>query len=163
MLLFLKNLVFTVVVPGTVAVFIPYRIVSRAPSELALDPERLLLAAPAFALGAATYFWCLWDFAVVGRGTPAPIDPPKQLVVRGLYRYVRNPMYLGVLLVVAGWAALSWSPRVLEYGVVVAVLFHLVVLLVEEPLIRRRFGTAYEAYCRTVRRWLPGPAKGQAA
>lgn len=160
MLLFLKNLMFTVLVPGTVAVFIPYRIVSRTPAALSVTPGRLLLAAPALALGAAIYLWCLWDFAVTGRGTPAPIDPPRQLVVRGLYRYVRNPMYLGVLLVVAGWAILSWSGRVLAYGVAVALLFHLFVLLVEEPLLRSKFGSAYEAYRETVRRWWPGRAKG---
>ena len=158
MLLFLKNLLITVLVPGTVAVLIPYRIVSRDPAGRTLEPARLVLAAPVLALGAAVYLWCLWDFATAGRGTPAPFDPPKRLVVRGLYRYVRNPMYLGVLLVVAGWAALFSSLPVLEYGAAVAVVFHLVVLVVEEPLLRRRFGTDYETYCRTVRRWLPGSA-----
>src|SRR5260370_317651 len=79
------------------------------------ERARLLLAAPLFLVGASVYFWCLWDFAVAGRGTPAPIDPPKQLVVRGLYRSVRNPMYLGVLLVVAGWVELFRAARVLEY------------------------------------------------
>ncbi len=160
MLLFFKNLLFTVLVPGTVAVLIPCRIVSRTPGALSFTPGRLLLAVPAFALGAAIYLWCLWDFAVTGRGTPAPIDPPRRLVVRGLYRHVRNPMYLGVLLVVAGWAILSWSGRVLAYGVAVALLFHLFVLLVEEPLLRRKFGGAYEAYRGMVRRWWPGRAKG---
>src|SRR3989442_9716376 len=160
MLLFFKNLVFTVLVPGTVAVLIPYRIVSRAAGALSFPPGRLLLAAPAFALGAAIYLWCLWDFAVTGRGPRARIDPPRQLVVRGLYRHVRNPMYLGVLLVVAGWAILSWSGRVLAYGVTVALMFHLFVLLVEEPLLRRKFGSAYEAYRGTVRRWWPGRPKG---
>ncbi len=114
MLLLLKNLLFTVFVQGTVAVLIPYRIVSRAGPGVVVEPARLLLAAPLFVVGAAIYRWCLWDFAVTGRGTPALIDPPKQLVVRGLYRYVRNPMYLGVLLVVAGWAVLSRSARVGE-------------------------------------------------
>lgn len=155
MLLLLKNFLFTVFVPGTVAVVIPYRILARPGSALTLDLPRLLWSAPLFLLGAGIYFWCLWDFAVTGRGTPAPIDPPKRLVVRGLYRHVRNPMYLGVLLVVAGWAAFSRSDRVVEYGLGVAVLFHLLVVLVEEPLLRHRFGAAYEAYCRAVGRWLP--------
>src|SRR3989441_2761703 len=160
MLLFFKNLLFTVLVPGTVAVLIPYRIVSRTPGALSFTPGRLLLAVPAFALGAAIYLRCLWDFAVTGRGTPAPIDPPRRLVVRGLYRHVRNPMYLGVLLVVAGWAILSWSGRVLAYGVAVALLFFLFVLLVGGPLLRREFLGAYEAYRGMVRRWWPGRAKG---
>ena len=156
MRLFLKNLLFTVLVPGTVAVVLPYRLVSRGGEALAVDLVRLWVAGPFMILGAATYFWCLWDFAVTGRGTPAPIDPPKHLVVRGLYRYVRNPMYVGVLLMIAGWAALSGSRAMMGYGVVVALAFHLFVVLVEEPMLRRRFGEAYDAYCRTVSRWMPG-------
>lgn len=156
MLLFLKNLLFTVFVPGTVAVFIPYRILSRTGPGWVFERSQLFWSAPLFLLGAGIYFWCLWDFAVTGRGTPAPIDPPKRLVVRGLYRRVRNPMYLGVLLVVAGWAVVSRSGRVVGYGLGVAVVFHLVVVLMEEPLLRRRFGASYEAYCRAVNRWLPG-------
>src|SRR5258708_28379598 len=116
MLLFVKNFLFTVFVPGTVAAVIPYRTASRAGPGLVLEGARLLSAAPLFLLGAAIYFWCLWDFAVTGRGTPAPIDPPKHLVVRGLYRRVRNPMYLGVLLVVAGGAGVSHSAPVVEDG-----------------------------------------------
>lgn len=163
MLLFLKNLLFTVFVPGTVAVFIPYRIVARGSQGVVFETPRLLWSAPLFLVGASIYFWCLWDFAVAGRGTPAPIDPPKHLVVRGLYRRVRNPMYLGVLLVIAGWTLFSRSRAVLEYGIGVAVLFHLFVVLVEEPLLRRRFGASYASYCRAVRRWVPGRPYGQAA
>ena len=155
MLLLLKNLLFTVFVPGTVAGFVPYRIVTRTTGMFSWDAGRLLLAAPVAVLGLSIYFWCLWDFAVAGRGTPAPIDPPKQLVVRGLYRRVRNPMYLGVLLVVAAWALLFRSGVVLAYGVAVGLLFHLFVVLVEEPVLRRRFGAAYESYWRTVPRWVP--------
>jgi protein-S-isoprenylcysteine O-methyltransferase Ste14 len=155
MLLFLKNLVFTVLVPGTVAVWVPYRLVSRAPSGFSIELGRLLLAVPAFAFGAAVYFSCLWAFGTTGRGTPAPIDPPKQLVARGLYRHLRNPMYVGVLLVIAGWALLSGSWGVVEYGAVVAVCFHLFVVLVEEPLLLRRFGDSYEEYRRAVPRWVP--------
>lgn len=163
MLLFLKNLLFTLVAPGTFAVYIPYRIVSRASPELVLERTRLLWSAPLFMLGAAIYFWCLWDFAVTGRGTPAPIDPPKQLIVRGLYRRVRNPMYLGVWLAVAAWAVLSGSAHVVEYSLGMAVVIHLFVVLVEEPMLRRRFGASYEAYCRAVRRWWPGRAYRPAA
>ncbi len=155
MRLLLKNLLFTVLVPGTVAVFLPYRIVVRDGEALHVAPVRVLFAGPLIILGAATYLWCLWDFAVAGRGTPAPIDPPKHLVVRGLYRYVRNPMYVGVLLMIAAWAALFGSRAVLGYGAVVAVIFHLFVVLVEEPMLRRRFGEAYDAYCERVRRWMP--------
>ena len=116
---------------------------------------RVLLALPFAIAGAATYFWCLWDFAVTGRGTPAPVDPPKQLIVRGLYRYVRNPMYLGVLLVIVAWNLAFPSGALVQYGLAVAVAFHLTVLLIEEPLLRHKFGAAYEAYLHAVPRWIP--------
>jgi HD superfamily phosphohydrolase YqeK len=98
----------------------------------------------------------VWDFATAGRGTPAPIDPPKELVVRGLYRTVRNPMYVGVLAVIAGWLVLFRSWALVEYATVVALFFYGFVVLVEEPMLRRRFGPAYDAYRRKVRRWMPG-------
>lgn len=154
MALFLKNFVFTVLVPGTVAGYVPYSIGSRS-AATPPDVAHLLIAASLFLVGGAIYFWCLWHFAVSGRGTPAPIDPPTRLVVRGLYRYIRNPMYIGVLAVVAGWTVYFGSIRLLEYGAALAVLFHLFVVLVEEPLLRRRFGAAYEEYCRSVPRWIP--------
>jgi protein-S-isoprenylcysteine O-methyltransferase Ste14 len=156
MLLFLKNLLFTVLVPGTVAVYVPLSLARGAGQAFApAAPVALLLALPLLATGAAIYFWCLWDFAVTGRGTPAPIDAPKQLVRRGLYRYVRNPMYVGVLAVVAGWAVFFGSWRVAGYGAAVALGFHLFVVLVEEPMLRAQFGDGYTAYCREVGRWLP--------
>ena len=153
MILFLKNLLFTVLIPGTVGVYIPLWLAGR---RLPAAPAwAWLLSAPLFLAGASLYFWCLWDFAVTGRGTPAPIDPPKKLIVRGPHRYVRNPMYLGVLSVVFGWAVLFRSADILVYGACVALLFHLFVLVIEEPSLRRLFGAEYEEYCRSVRRWIP--------
>lgn len=160
MLLFVKNLVFTVLVPGTVAFYVPYAIGTRALAPSSIGPVRWLLAAPLLLIGTAIYLWCVWDFATAGRGTPAPIDPPKQLVVRGLYRTVRNPMYVGVLLVIAGWLTLFRSLALLEYAAVVGLFFHGFVILVEEPVLRRRFGAAYDAYRRKVRRWWPGRPRG---
>ena len=154
MILFLTNLLFTVLIPGTVAVYLPLWL---SGGWRAVPVSALLLALPLFFAGAFLYFWCLWNFAVTGRGTPAPIDPPKKLIVRGPHRYVRNPMYLGVLTVVLGWAVLFRSLEILGYAAVVALLFHLVVLVVEEPSLRRLFGAEYEEYCRTVRRWIPSP------
>src|ERR687888_2119246 len=112
MMLLLKNLLFTLVLPATIGVYVPLLLARGRPARAGL---MFLFALALLASGGIIYAWCVWDFAVFGRGTPAPIDPPKRLVVRGLYRYVRNPMYLGVLLVAAGWAALSWSRAVLEY------------------------------------------------
>ncbi len=156
MLLFLKNLLFTVVVPGTVAVLIPYRIGLRSGSPVGWWSFRQYTAVLPLAAGAAIYFRCVWDFAFTGRGTPAPIDAPKVLVVRGLYQHVRNPIYVGVVLVVLGWAAYFGSFAVLLYAAGLALLFHLFVVFVEEPSLRRRFGDSYERYSRTVHRWVPG-------
>ena len=163
MLLFLKNLLFTVLVPGTVAVYVPLRLAAGgwvSPQRWGVAQYAALLP---LACGCAVYFWCLWDFAAFGRGTPAPVDAPRRLVVRGLYRYVRNPMYVGVLLVIAGWALLFGSPRVLGYGAVVALFFHLFVLAVEEPTLRGKFGRSYEQYCREVGRWVPRAGRGRDA
>jgi protein-S-isoprenylcysteine O-methyltransferase Ste14 len=152
MLLFLKNLCFTLLVPGTVAVIIPLYAFSRPElvfSGLALTGAFLLL------VGGVIYLWCLWDFASTGRGTPAPIDPPKTLVVRGLYAHSRNPMYVGVVSAIFGWALLFGSSPIAIYGGCVAAGFHLRVRWYEEPHLRNAFGSSYEQYCRDVSRWLP--------
>lgn len=156
MFLLLKNILFTVFVPGTVAVYMPLRVISRPPATMSFGWQACQVAALLpLLLGGAIYFWCLWDFAVSGLGTPAPIDAPKRLVVRGLYRYVRNPMYVGVLLVIIGWAVFLQSKEILIYGVVVGIFFHLFVSVVEEPVLERKFGEAYLRYCQEVGRWLP--------
>src|SRR5262249_45967269 len=126
MILFLKNLLFTVVAPGMVAVYLPLSISRGRPSRTGAG---LLVAAVVFAAGAAIYLWCLWNFAHFGRGTPAPIDPPRKLVIRGLYRYVRNPMYLGVLTMIFGWVLCFPAWDLAIYGLVVAAGFHLFVVL----------------------------------
>jgi protein-S-isoprenylcysteine O-methyltransferase Ste14 len=155
-LLLLKNLLFTVLVPGTVAVYIPLRIAASRSEPL--RPEWGVWQTAALlplSIGTAIYFWCLWDFALRGRGTPAPIDAPRHLVVRGLYEYVRNPMYIGVLLVIAGWAMFFQSLRVFVYAGAVGLIFHLFVVLMEEPILRGKFGEAYRIYCKQVGRWVP--------
>src|SRR2546427_11105597 len=156
MLLFLKNLLFSILVPGGLAIFLPYWIVRHVGTPLRVEVLPLLLAAPLILLGTATYVWAVCEFGLRGRGTPAPIDPPRQLVVAGPYRYVRNPLSLAVLSVIAGWAVLFGSGAVLRYGLTVAIAYHFIVIRIEEPLLRRRFGDAYEAYCNAVRRWVPG-------
>jgi protein-S-isoprenylcysteine O-methyltransferase Ste14 len=164
LVLLLKNILFTVFVPGVVAVYIPLRVVAR-PAPIPLSDWRIwqMAALIPLSLGAAIYFWCLWDFATKGGGTPAPIDAPKRLVAHGLYKYTRNPMYIGVLLIIAGWAVFFQSRQILIYGAAVAVFFHLFVLLVEEPMLKRKFGESYVAYCKDVRRWLPKLRRKQTA
>ena len=153
MVLLLKNLLFTVVVPGTAGVYVPLLI--AGPIPVPTFGPRSLVGILLLAVGAAGYFWCLWEFAVSGRGTPAPVDPPKHLVVRGPYRLVRNPMYLAVLALAAGWAVSLRSSAVLAYAGALWAAFHLFVVFVEEPSLRQRFGDSYAQYCQSVRRWVP--------
>ena len=155
-MLALRSLFFTIVIPGTVVVFIPYLILSRDGTGLIGPWTPLRLAGLALmVVGAAILLRCIWDFATMGQGTLAPIDPPTQLVVRGLFRYVRNPMYLGVLMLLLGETAFFESIALLQYTLAWFVAVHLVVVLYEEPSLRRRFGEPYQRYCRLVYRWLP--------
>src|SRR2546426_8493835 len=136
----LRTLLLRILVPGTVTVLVPYLLLSWDVQifSFELGPIRFL-GLPPILLGALTYLWCAWDFTFTGRGTPAPIDPPKELVVKGLYRYTRNPMYVGVLIVLLGEALWFGSPRLLAYVGIVALFFHLFITLYEEPVLQRSF------------------------
>ncbi|MBA2501702.1 MAG: isoprenylcysteine carboxylmethyltransferase family protein [Pyrinomonadaceae bacterium] len=101
------------------------------------------------------YLWCAWDFTFVGKGTPAPFDPPKEIVLRGLYRFVRNPMYVAVMLVLIGEVMFFESAVILIYASIVFLSFHLWVVYYEEPTLRRKFGESFEQYCQKVSRWIP--------
>ena len=149
----LKTLVFTIVVPGTVAVVIPRYLMGgfSVPAFGALPALGFI----AIVLGACIYFRCAWEFAVRGLGTPAPIAPTKFLVVSGLHSYVRNPMYVGVALVIVGEAGLFRAAHLAEYAVVMLLIAHLFVIFYEEPTLRRQFGESYEQYRRSVPRWIP--------
>ncbi len=105
--------------------------------------------------GAIVALWCILTFVVLGRGTPAPFDPPRRLVVRGPYRYVRNPMYLGAGLALVGAAVVYHSLSLLGYFAVLAVLTHGLVVSYEEPALTQSFGADYASYRQRVNRWLP--------
>jgi protein-S-isoprenylcysteine O-methyltransferase Ste14 len=156
MSLWLRNILFTVVVPGLGSVLIPWWILAH--SHATLDPAAWY-AVVVIVLGAALYFWCLWAFAIVGRGTPGPWDPPRRFVAAGPYRWVRNPMYISALLVVVGEAWLFRSLPLLTYAGAAAIFFHLFVIGYEEPTLGRRFGKTYAEYRRTVPRWLTWPPR----
>lgn len=149
-MLFLKNLVFVILVPGVAAVAVPVWLGGPG----GWWPLRAVSVIP-FILGAAVAGKCVVDFAVTGRGTPAPMDPPKVLVATGLYRFVRNPMYVGVLLIVSGWALFFASPLIVIYGALLWTGFHLFVVLYEEPHLSKRFPGSYDEYLKSVPRWLP--------
>jgi protein-S-isoprenylcysteine O-methyltransferase Ste14 len=107
------------------------------------------------ASGAVLALWCIATFVVIGRGTPAPFDPPRQLVVAGPYRLVRNPMYLGAGLALAGAALFYESWALLGYCAAFVFVTHLFVMVYEEPILRATFGDSYGRYCERVQRWLP--------
>ena len=152
MMLILKNLLFTLVVPGTIGVYVPLLLARGRPPASGLV---FFLALTLLAIGGVIYAWCVWDFAVFGQGTPTPIDAPKKLVVRGLYRYSRNPIYVGVLTALVGWAVMFRGTNLLIYTLCVGICFHLFVVLYEERRLRRQFGVEYQDYCEKVGRWLP--------
>lgn len=159
----LKTLIFTVIMPGTVTIYIPYWLLSSpsTPAPLPIGVWRYWGLLPML-LGAAIYFWCAWDFTFAGKGTPAPIDPPKELVVRGLYKYVRNPMYLGVLTLLIGEALFFASRQLFIYAGAIFLLFNLFIRFYEEPALRQKFGESYRRYCETVPRWMPRWTKAAA-
>jgi protein-S-isoprenylcysteine O-methyltransferase Ste14 len=154
-MLLLRSIFFTFLLPGTLAVLIPFWIISsRSTASFSNHPIRYL-GGPLILAGAAGLLWCIWDFFSAGRGTLAPIDPPKHLVVRGLYRYVRNPMYVSVVTILTGEAILFMSTSILLEAGIFITLAYLFVVFYEEPVLRRKFGESYEEYVQTVGRWIP--------
>lgn len=149
----LKSLLFLVLAPGMVAGYIPLGLLrSGAHVETGI---LAYLAFPLWLFGGIVLLWSFWNFLREGRGTPAPIDAPKELVAVGFYRYVRNPMYVGILAMIIGhflWFG-YWS--LLVYAVAVFTAFYTFVTLYEEPTLKKRFGPAYEEYLKQVPGWIP--------
>lgn len=152
----LGTLFFLLVAPGVVAGLIPWVISGWrwSPAFFGIEPLRWVGAALILA-GIPILLDSFTRFAVEGFGTPAPIYPTNRLIVTGLYRYVRNPMYLAVLAVVAGQALLLGEIRLVIYSAMVCLAFDVFVIAYEEPTLRRRYGAQFNAYCAHVRRWLP--------
>lgn len=137
--------------PGIFAVAVPLLIAW-------LDPLKGALWGPALvviALGASLLLSCARDFLISGKGTPAPWDPPKSLVVTGLYGFVRNPMYISVLVLVFGWAGFFSAPLVLIYTAILGIAFHVRVIKFEEPALASQFGAQWRLYIKNVPRWIP--------
>jgi protein-S-isoprenylcysteine O-methyltransferase Ste14 len=150
----LKTLIFTILVPGTVAFVVPWLLLQQSGGLVFMFPSLWLAGFLPLLLGVGLYLWCAGAFTFIGKGTPAPIDAPKILVKEGPYQWVRNPMYLAVLSIVIGQAILFRSFLLVGYALLVGVVVHLFVVFVEEPSLRHQFGESYESYLRTVPRWL---------
>lgn len=149
----LRSLLFLLAVPGMVAGYIPLAML-RWGSQI--DTGLLAyLALPLWFLGAVILLWSFWNFLAQGRGTPAPIDPPKELVAVGFYRYTRNPMYMGVLATIIGHFLWFGYWNLLIYALIIFVAFHTFVTYYEEPTLKKKFGPAYEEYLKRVPRWIP--------
>ncbi len=148
--MFARALIAFLAMPGVVAFVLPALWLWRGESAPLVHPVGLV----PLVLGVIGLLWCVRDFYVVGKGTLAPWQPPKRLVIVGLYRWSRNPMYLAVLSILLGWAAAFASAGVLAYGLAVAVAFELRVVLGEEPWLARTHGEEWTSYLGRVRRWL---------
>jgi protein-S-isoprenylcysteine O-methyltransferase Ste14 len=152
----LGSLLFLFAAPGMVAGFVPWWI-SRWHVQAPFLGFSFFRSVGALLIGAGIL--ALLDsfarFALQGLGTPAPVSPPRRFVVSGLYRYVRNPMYIAVASTIVGQALFFGSLQLLEYGALFAVIVHVFVVAYEEPKLRATFGAEYELFCAHVPRWLP--------
>lgn len=152
-MLFVRALLAFLVLPGSATVLVPWLLVRQSAGGAA-GAIGLVGLLP-LAIGVVLLLWCVIDFARVGRGTLAPVDPPTVLVRRGLYRVVRNPMYVAVLTILVGEALCFGSWPIAVWAVLLAVAFHLRVRWYEEPVLLGMFGADFDAYCRRVPRWIP--------
>ena len=154
MWLALKNIVFAIVVPGLAAGWLPVYIAGGFRTVRSFGWPQLV-ASVVLAAALSVMVAAIWYFGIVGRGTPAPFDPPKRLVIRGPHRYVRNPMYVAAIGAGLGWSLWFESVPVAVYTVAFWLATHLFVVFYEEPTLQRLFGAEYDAYRAAVHRWLP--------
>jgi protein-S-isoprenylcysteine O-methyltransferase Ste14 len=150
------SVVFLLIAPMTVVGLIPYWI-TRWQMESSFGSFTFVRVTGVLLIvvGVSVLLDSFARFAIQGLGTPAPVFPTRHLVVQGLYRYVRNPMYVALLLAVTGQALLFGSPHLLEYGAIVWLFTHLFVVGYEEPKLGSTFGNEYKAFCARVPRWIP--------
>lgn len=154
--LFIRNLFFTILQPGLVAGLIPLWIIGFNINSIFDSTWQLYhyIAAIVFLIGLVIMLWCIINFAIKGKGTLSPADPTKKLVVHGLYKLSRNPMYVGVILILIGEVLFFLSVELGIYAIFVFIAFNIFILFVEEPRLKRDFGEEYIQYCKKTRRWL---------
>ena len=159
-----RTVVYLAIILGLLAVFLPTETFDRsaAPPGAARGLGQVAGATLTLA-GAGLALWCALTFAVLGRGTPLPFDPPQRLVVAGPYRWVRNPMAIGAGSALVGVAIFYQSLSFLLFAGVFMLGIHAFVVLYEEPTLRRTFDAEYVAYCAKVDRWLPHPPRSNPA
>jgi len=150
-----RSLVWAALLPGLFAGYVPWTYFGLSQVQPDLRNVAHVVGLVCIGLGVALLGACILEFARSGRGTLAPVDPPRELVVQGLYRYVRNPMYLSVTTIVLGELLLTRSRALLVYWIIWFAAVNLFVIGYEEPTLRRRFGVSYERYTQQVGRWLP--------
>ena len=153
--LLLRNLLWAVLLPGMITVYLPWRYFGLREARIDAANPVHLAALLLIVAGTALLVACILEFMTRGRGTLSPLDPPRELVVTGLYRYVRNPMYLGAGTMLAGELLLVRSRGLALMAGAWFLLVNLFVLAYEEPHLRRVFGASYDAYTARVRRWIP--------
>jgi protein-S-isoprenylcysteine O-methyltransferase Ste14 len=151
-----RALVYASLFVGLLLIYLPARLLAWSgidhPAAIEIPQSIGLIVGT---MGALIALWCILTFSFLGEGTPAPFDPPQRLVTRGPYRFVRNPMYIGAGLALAGAGLFYESLSLLGYAGIFLLIAHLFVLLYEEPTLRRTFGGEYEEYCHQVNRWWP--------
>jgi protein-S-isoprenylcysteine O-methyltransferase Ste14 len=150
--LYLRNLFFTILQPGIVVVLIPYLLLKQHFTEGG-DFMQIAGSFVGF-FGLIVMLACIKRFVTEGKGTLSPADPTKQLVINGLYRHSRNPMYVGVVTILIGESLFFSSSMLGIYTLVVFIVFNLFIIFMEEPRLKRDFGEAYIMYCKNVRRWI---------
>jgi len=150
---------FIVVVPASVAGWIPWYAAGSPPLAPRAGAPLAAFAVLLVVAGWTVLLICAREFARAGRGTPAPYDPPRSLVTSGLYRFTRNPMYVGVVTAIFGQALWFHSRDVVYYGIAMVIAFHVAILIYEEPRLTRVFGQQYLDYKRAVPRWLGLPRR----
>ena len=151
--LIFRNLLFTILQPGLVAGFFPYLIIKNDLLTELHWQVHSYVAAGLFIFGLIILLYCIAKFAIDGRGTLSPAYPTQKLVITGMYKYTRNPMYLSVLLMLLGETIFFTSAPLLLYTAAVLSAFTLFIIFFEEPRLRRDFGEDYITYCKNVRRW----------
>jgi protein-S-isoprenylcysteine O-methyltransferase Ste14 len=151
----LRSLAWAILLPGFIAGYAPWRFLGLDRARIDPSSPTQLLGVACIGAGAALLGACIFEFARSGRGTLSPLDPPRHLVVRGLYKYVRNPMYLAVTTIVLGEALVAHSYTLVVYLAVWFACVNVFVIGYEEPTLRGMFGASYDAYTQRVGRWIP--------